>query len=238
MSVLVLLDIDNTIITPVSSAFKLNNGKNIIDAIKQIMRSAESENNHRLVKECVDIISLWRLNRMVRLTDANWPSFITNMVCNNTFGNVSVSHSDVFGLTQIDSGKFGRITSMEKWRTAELQSLNIKFSGSYGSQSKPSVIFSGKTNATYSDGIFYTGSFSKGKIISYLLKSSSCEYDIIFFIDDRLDHLEDVANTCDELGMICVTMQFEIPHNDNTKHNPDDVEEKMLDIIALHYIDN
>ncbi|MEK6734701.1 MAG: DUF2608 domain-containing protein [Pseudomonadota bacterium] len=106
---IIFIDVDDTIITPVSSSFRVRVGElNLIDEIKL---NKESYPNYK------EIISNWRLSRKTILTDPDWPEFIKELK----------NYFKVFALTKMDKGKFGNIKSMEEWRYNELKSFDIEF---------------------------------------------------------------------------------------------------------------
>lgn len=69
-------------------------------------------------KQYEQIVSNWRLQRKVMLLDNNWSNILKQLQ----------DQYQVYGLTKMDIGKFGKIESMEEWRYQELKSLGISFS--------------------------------------------------------------------------------------------------------------
>lgn len=177
----IFVDIDDTIITPSSKAFRsppsntINGGiKNIIDEIKS---HKEKYPNYQ------DIISNWRLRRKVVLLDDHWPT-LTNQLKERHF---------IYGLTKMDVGKFGLIPSIEEWRYKELESLGVQFSQN---DLLPSDILDG---ASFFKGIFFTGENSKSQTIGYYL--SVLKPLTIVMIDDRFEHLKDIQFFCKQQGI-------------------------------------
>jgi len=169
----IFIDIDDTIITPQSSSFRVSDNQiNIIDKIKK------NKDNYPNYEE---IISNWRLSRKIVLLNENWPNFINKLKQKYL----------VFALTKIpETGKFGNIESIEKWRYEELKSLNIEFSQpSFLSNYQP-----GNNLPTYYNGIFITGKKSKSETISQYL--SRLNPSKIVLIDDKLDNLQDISDFC------------------------------------------
>lgn len=106
---IILIDIDDTIITPVSKAFRTLPHNKMIDEIK---KNKENYDNYEA------IVSNWRLQRKAMLIDRDWPKLILKLK----------QESEVYGLTKMDTGRFGNIESVEDWRYKELKSLGITFS--------------------------------------------------------------------------------------------------------------
>lgn len=197
--VLYLFDIDNTIITT-----KSNFGNNI-DKLK-ILRQKFLSQNEDLVNEIDNLIVDWRLAREVVLTDEAWPEFLQDKIA--------------YGLTKMDTGKLGKIKSMEQWRNEELKSLSIKFSPKSPidgkSYDKPSSL--GISDATFFNGIFYVGNAQKGQVVKAILNSQ--KYDLVTFVDDRESELFNVEKACSECGIDYLPINFQI------KMDPEDYIQK------------
>jgi hypothetical protein len=170
-SAIIFLDVDDTIIMPKSNSFRVKYGElNLIDKIKK----EKNEQNSK-------ILSYWRSTREVILVDPLWPENINNWRCKYK----------VFALTKMDSGKFGQIESMEKWRYNELESLNIMLSSLEGEEVR---IFQGG-GPSYYNGIFMTGVAKKSEAIEKLLPASEYPKHIMF-IDDKMEYIKDVEQFC------------------------------------------
>ena len=188
--ILYLFDIDNTIVTT-----RTNFGLNI-DKLKSIRQYHNDKNyiNH--------LISKWRITREVFLTDEQWPEFLQSI-------------ETPYALTQMDVGCLGEIASIEQWRNNELCNLKIKFSRVCPIDDKiynePKSI--GVENATFLNGIFYTGYALKRAVVKKILSSN--KYDVVIFVDDRVEQLEDVRHSCAEAKVQYLPMQFIM----QTKHD-------------------
>ncbi len=185
-SVLLLLDVDDTIIRP------KNNYNKQIDKFQGL----HSQSNEKEEREHYEhLISAWRLEREVILTDHDWPEFIKNL------------SKSVFALTKMDVGKFGLIESMEEWRYKELQSLDIKFThhSPIDGIDYDQPIHLNIHDATFFKGIFYTGNASKGAIVKKLLQHQ--QYDLVVFVDDNIEQLRDVQAACNRINHIMIQFQ-------------------------------
>ena len=206
---LYVFDIDNTIITT-----KSNFGP-VIDKIKNINR------NYLNIGEIERLISKWRLSREVILTDPDWPDFLRNI-------------DRPYGLTKMDVGHFGEIPSMENWRNNELKRIGIVFHDIYPIDGKiyKEPIEIGVVNATFFNGIFYTGNGLKGDVMKKILANN--KYDLVVFIDDRVEQLEDVRRGCNELGVDYLPMQFIFDTGNNYIQSIDEkkYEKEILDFLA------
>jgi len=168
---LIFLDVDDTLITPVSTTFRAPPYNQLIDQIK---------NNKLDYPNFAEIVSNWRLQRKIMLLDKNWPAVIDQLKLNFS----------VYGLTKMDTGRFGNIESMEKWRTNELGSFGVMFSDD---MNVPEGVING---ASFYKGMFMTGPSTKGQTLDYYLQYLPTQH--IVLVDDKVDYLKDVQNFCNE----------------------------------------
>nr|WP_238528399.1 DUF2608 domain-containing protein [Rickettsia honei] len=140
----IFIDVDDTLITPKSKTFKQPPYNQIIDRIKE---NKSSYDNYE------EIISNWRLQRKVILIDEEWVEVINKLK----------EKFSVYGLTQMNTGAFGNIPSMQDWRYKELKELGIEFS-----DNEKLVIYNSgqKDDAISYKGIFITGNHSKSGTLS------------------------------------------------------------------------
>lgn len=187
---LIFIDVDDTIITPASKAFRVPAHHQIIDEIKR---------NKELYPHSEIIVSNWRLQRKIQLVDPLWPALIQDL---------KKDHS-VFGLTKMDTGHYGVIPSMESWRYEELKKLGIEFSQDerLTEHKLPNNMTLSNTPSFYK-GIFFTGFASKGDVVrsyqDHLLPS--CPH--ISLIDDRQEQLEDIGSLCETLSIPFTGIHF------------------------------
>jgi hypothetical protein len=168
---IIFLDVDDTLITPKSDSFRIKSSEiNIIDQIKAEQKSYPNYQN---------IISNWRLNREIILTEAIWPNVIQK---------IKEKHR-VFALTKIDTGVFGNISSMEEWRYHELKLIGIDFS-----EIETMHQINSSNRPSYYRGIFMTGKAKKSEVLKIYL--SLLQPSHIMFVDDRMEYLQDVSNFC------------------------------------------
>ena len=178
----IYLDVDETLIIPISSSFQNPTKLNPIDLIKQ--RKAEY-NNYR------QILSAWRMQRQVQLIDAAWPQVIAQLQQNH----------QIYGLTKMDIGQFGFIKSIEQWRIQELKSLGINFIDN------PSVAtFKPEIAVSYHLGVFFTGEYKKSDVLkaySPLMKPN-----LVVLVDDKMENITDLADYCQQLGIEFLGLHF------------------------------
>jgi hypothetical protein len=178
---IIFIDIDDTVITPVSKTFRKTPYNKLIDEIKK---------NKAKYQNYEEIVSNWRLQRKAMLIDENWPAILVQL--KEKFA--------VYGLTKMDVGKFGNIESMEKWRYEELKSLGIEFSNRFNI---PDIIING---SSFYKGLFMTGPNSKSQTIFHYLEY--LKTNTIVMLDDREKYLEDIGQFCEKNAMRFVGILF------------------------------
>lgn len=166
---IIFLDVDDTIITPISKTFRISPYKEMIEEIKN---NKDKYTNHDI------LVSHWRLERKIILVDPTWPQIIDQL--KQTY--------PVYGLTKLDSGQFGAIESMELWRYAELKALGIEFS------EDPSIPTGSIEDASFYKGLFITGKNSKSQTLAYYLRYLTAETFVV--VDDKAENLESIQDGC------------------------------------------
>lgn len=174
---LLFFDIDDTLLTPVSALFRKEPHKHLITDIKK---------NKNLYPHYEQIVSSWRLQRAIMLTDPAWPLIL----------DILKKQFPVFGLTKIDTGSFGLINSMELWRFNELSQKQLFFSETSYGQNEPYYFSldaqaSVPGDASLYRGILMTGKASKPQTVEYFLASDTLlAGNSIIVIDDLKEQLE------------------------------------------------
>ncbi len=177
---LVLLDVDDTLITPKANMFRYKNNPHhgFIDEIK---------NNKNTVLNFEDILSQWRAQRKTMLITPEWPAIIEDL---------QAKGAKVFALTQMDTGAFGVIQSMEEWRYQELLSLGFLFQDTLQDKTKIILKEDARGYCLFYHGILMTGPFTKVEVLDAFLKYLSPKK--IIFVDDREKHVMSLAHYLDE----------------------------------------
>ncbi|HBG35362.1 MAG TPA: hypothetical protein DER04_06960 [Holosporales bacterium] len=175
---IIFLDVDDTLITPISKVFRFRSPyRTLIDDIKR---------DRERIPHFETLLSRWRLQRQTQLVSEEWVGFIKELK----------EKFPLYALTQMETGPLGDIPLMEKWRHKELTEKGLEFTLTYCGQNKEVILSSPSKpyDATFYKGIFSTGSYSKGEIIrQYCLRKNPGK---VVLIDDRAEHLNDVYNAC------------------------------------------
>lgn len=171
---IIFLDVDDTIITPVSKTFRKPPYNQLIEEIKK---------NKENYKQYEALVSHWRLERKAMLVDPAWPQTLQQLK----------QGYPVYGLTKIDSGAFGSIASMELWRYQELKNLGIEFS------EHPSIPTGPLQDASFYKGIFITGKNAKSQTLAYFLPYLKADTFVV--VDDKEENLENISQWCKTQGI-------------------------------------
>ena len=164
---IIFIDVDDTLITPISKTFHGTLSREMIDEIKE---------DKLKYPNYAEIISNWRLQRKAMILDQDWPKVIREFR----------KEFRVYALTKLDSGHFGNIESMEKWRYSELKSFGLEFTSDLQEENI--------NGASFYKGIFMTGPNSKGKTLQNFLEYLSAS--MMVLVDDNVDYINDVASFC------------------------------------------
>lgn len=185
---MILLDVDDTIITPKSHMFRAKSRhKTIVDDIKKMQHQ---------IPNYLEMLEHWRRNRDIILIHDNWPDLIRQIIDQD---------KKIYALTQMHTGPFGKIPRMEEWRYNELLSkvgvsFVEKFLGKEEIEALPKTDFNASsglsTPAVFYKGYFMTGGHGKDDVLEYIFGRTNPSQ--IIFVDDRKDHVEKLKAVCEE----------------------------------------
>lgn len=177
----IFFDVDDTLITPQSAVFRSSSPfRTMIDYIKQ----------HRDTIPHVEmILSHWRLQRKIQLVSEEWPDFI----------NALKQRYPVYALTKLETGAVGAIPSMEQWRHEELKRHGITFTPTCPGISDGIFVERKDYPATFTKGIFITGSCNKSDVLAAFVKVQRPSQ--IVLIDDRPEYLTDAIEECNRQSL-------------------------------------
>ena len=167
-----LIDVDHTLIWPVSLTLRTCQHHRMIDDIKK------SITDTALYEE---IIGQWRTQRKVALTDKQWPLILEKIK----------KQSEIYGLTQVETGSFGPIPSIEKWRMDELTKFNIRFSHN----EKMEYIHPEKGPSCHK-GCIMAGKKTKSQALVSFFGHFKQSPQSIIMLDDKIEQLKSIRHFC------------------------------------------
>ena len=175
----IFLDVDDTIIAPVSSSFRIHYTKTLMEEIKA---------NAGEYGDIQDILCAWRLNRHIMLIGEDWPHLIDDLKASYP----------VYGLTRMNPGRAGSMESAEKWRESELRGLGIVFTQNKNAEAIKSDV-GYEVHPVFYGGLLFTGSASKGDTIDCFNRVLAVKF--VVMVDDRMDHLQSIEEFCKNEGI-------------------------------------
>ncbi len=133
-------------------------------------------------------------NRKVRFVDEDFLGI---------FQTLDVQQIPTMALTKLYTGKFGIIDDFTEWRINELNSCNVDFLKL--SPIKHEILAHELENRggipTLKDGIILTADLEKGLVLEYFLEKANYIPKTIIFVDDLIENIEAVADSCRKLGI-------------------------------------
>ena len=151
------------------------------------------KHHHAKIKNFKSVHAHWRLQRQTMLVDPQWPEIIHQL---------TVGHKAcVYGFTQVNTGPYEIIPSMEQWRVTELSNKNIHFTPTLARQSHISLLKNAEGYACFDHGILFTGPFSKRQLLEACLKYLSFRPNKIVFFDDLDVNIQAIQELTQELDI-------------------------------------
>src|SRR3989338_4510622 len=182
-----VVDVDNTLIMPADDIFKSNSpDKNFIDNLKK-------QNPPNLKAN----LSKWRLKRKVQLVENGWPEILKIAKAKEVF---------VYALTQMDTGAYGAIASIENWRADELEKMDLIFSNY--AKANVEILLPGKHCATIYKGIMFTGAYKKPETLAAFIAKHSTTPQHIVFVDDRLEQVDAINTWCNHNHIVVTACHY------------------------------
>jgi hypothetical protein len=193
---LVIFDTDFVLIVPSDEAFILS----VTDEGQNVLNQTYEDLGERLTPEYVEEMqSIVMRTKPWRPVTPDTPK-IFNEIKNKGY--------KLLGLTSGGTGAFGNMRSLEKWMVQELKDIDIIFDKSF-INAKPGSLDQYIPNISKhyakarhvclpasEDGIIFTCMASKAEVLEAYLQFSHLKPKKIIFVDDRLKHVETVADFC------------------------------------------
>jgi len=114
----------------------------------------------------------------------------------------------VIGLTSMESGGYGVVTSMPLWRADMLKGLGIVFSQKYPNQVYTELPAHRNNYPVLFEGILCTNQQPKGAVLAAFLDTNNLDPANIIFFDDSMSNLQSVGKTCAEHNIPCTLFQY------------------------------
>lgn len=178
---LVLIEIDETLITPSSNMFRYN-GNMYYTFINDLANQAKQ------IPALNQAIITWLSDRKIMLVEDQWPILIQKMQ------NVGAL---VFGLNYMNKHVTTLIGNLGNWRNDELTNIGIHFTDQLYSQKSfiiNEINIPKHVNSFFYKGVLFTGSFEKAKTILDFINLTKIQPKKVIVFDHNLKTLKKIQS--------------------------------------------
>jgi hypothetical protein len=194
---LVVFDVDDVLITPADVYLHTEFQEDLYAAILNVLAKAKTPDE---VAHIFDRISLLYLLPERILVENDTPSLIKDLQAKGI---------KTIALTSCDTGKFGKVDSIQKWRIEHLLTFGIDFSSSF-----PIVepiwfpLSPYKKPALFENGILFSKGYKKSEVLLAFLNKYDLKPARILFFDDLLENHEDLEEALNKEGIRFIGLHY------------------------------
>ncbi|WP_157905684.1 DUF2608 domain-containing protein [Rickettsia endosymbiont of Culicoides newsteadi] len=175
-SSLVLINIDDTIVTPKSNMFRYANPYG--GFIEELVALKKYRSN------IDEVIAKLLLQRQVMLVEANWSKFIDKLKSSGAL---------VFGFTKINPA-CRRIENYEEWQYEQLRRLGIKFTDKVNNKEILKFDETDKKSPIFYKGIIFTDALNKAQALYEFMRITNILPDNIIIFENKRSELKHIDN--------------------------------------------
>ncbi|WP_341749326.1 DUF2608 domain-containing protein [Candidatus Tisiphia endosymbiont of Sialis lutaria] len=175
-SSLVLINIDDTIVTPKSNMFRYANPYG--GFIEELVALKKYRSN------IDEVIAKLLLQRQVMLVEANWSKFIDKLKSSGAL---------VFGFTKINPA-CRRIENYEEWQYEQLSRLGIKFTDKVNNKEILKFDETDKKSPIFYKGIIFTDALNKAQALYEFMRITNILPDNIIIFENKRSELKHIDN--------------------------------------------
>ncbi|MCC8483187.1 MAG: DUF2608 domain-containing protein [Rickettsia endosymbiont of Labidopullus appendiculatus] len=175
-SSLVLINIDDTIVTPKSNMFRYANPYG--GFIQELAALKKYRSN------IDEVIAKLLLQRQVMLVEANWSKFIDKLKSSGAL---------VFGFTKINPA-CRRIENYEEWQYEQLSRLGIKFTDKVNNKEILKFDENDKRSPIFYKGIIFTDFLNKAQALYEFMRITNILPNNIIIFENKKSELNDIDN--------------------------------------------
>ncbi|WP_425360824.1 DUF2608 domain-containing protein [Candidatus Tisiphia endosymbiont of Ceraclea dissimilis] len=175
-SSLVLINIDDTIVTPKSNMFRYANPYG--GFIEELVALKKYRSN------IDEVIAKLLLQRQVMLVEANWSKFIDKLKSSGAL---------VFGFTKINPA-CRRIENYEEWQYEQLSRLGIKFTNKVNNKEILKFDETDKKSPIFYKGIIFTDALNKAQALYEFMRITNILPDNIIIFENKRSELKHIDN--------------------------------------------
>lgn len=119
----------------------------------------------------------------------------------NFIKQLKTQNCKVIGLTSAETGSYGKIESMERWRVSMLKHFGIEFSNDFSNTCfKKLPVYRNNYPCLY-EGILFANQQNKGKVLEAFLNNFKLRPTKIISFDDDKNALNSINNICVKYGI-------------------------------------
>lgn len=187
---LVLINIDDTIITPKSLMFHYNSPyRTFIGELVSLQKSQPSMD---------ELIASLILQRQVMLVESSWPSFINKLKSKGAL---------VFGFTRVNPVT-ARIKDFEEWQYQQLRSLAIEFTDKVSKQEIFKFDGKSKEPPIFYKGIIFTTYVSKEEVLRQFLSITRIVPKNIIVFEYKKSNLNNIDKFFRTIDLDCFGIEY------------------------------
>ena len=187
---LVLINVDDTIITPKSLMFHYNSPyRTFVGELESLQKS--QLNIHELIASLI-------LQRQVMLIESDWPRFINKLKSKGAL---------VFGFTRLNTVT-ARIKDFEEWQYKQLESLAIEFTGEINKQEMFKFDGKNKESPIFYKGIIFTTYVSKEETLRQFLSITRIAPRNIIVFEYRKSNLNNIDKFFRTIDLDCFGIEY------------------------------
>ncbi|WP_342260255.1 DUF2608 domain-containing protein [Candidatus Tisiphia endosymbiont of Metellina segmentata] len=189
-SSLVLINIDDTIVTPKSKMFRYANPyRGFVEELASLAKY------HPNVDE---IIAKLLLQRQVMLVEASWPKFIDKLKSSGAL---------VFGFTKINPA-CRLIKNYEEWQYEQLSRLSIKFTDKINNKEILKFDETDKRSPIFHKGIIFTDYLNKAQALREFMSITNILPNNIIIFENRKSELDNIDNFLRTIDLDCYGVEY------------------------------
>jgi hypothetical protein len=187
---LVLINVDDTIITPKSLMFRYNSPYRTF--------IGELESLQQVQPNMRELIAALILQRQVMLIESDWPRFINKLKSKGAL---------VFGFTRLNTVA-ASIKDYEEWQYKQLESLAIKFTGEINKQEIFKFDGKNKESPIFYKGIIFTTDLSKEETLRQFLSITRIAPRNIIVFEYRKSNLNNIDKFFRTIDLDCFGIEY------------------------------
>lgn len=214
---LVLINIDDTVITPKAKMFRYNSPyRTFINDLINLAKEKPAFNKQ---------LQIWYLQRQVTLVESAWPDFIASL---KNAGAV------VYGLIKMDPAAYRLIKNPADWRINELQAFNIRFTEKLGGQEFIKLRNLDGEYSFFYKGIIFTGPFTKLETIIDFLRISNLNPTRLVLVDSDKEDIKRVGYRLKNMSIIYQSVNYLGERNMEGTPNPETIKIQQDNLLYFN----